>query len=137
MDVSLRSPLTLNLDITNLEERYPSIEFGLELEDAAFGRSLSLRDSIWVEQAVWESFRRDLSTTPSLSMATARGPIAFFDMNDAFRFMIAFEGGNPTLTVTFKRRDACRTASLEVVHRIDDDAFGHIQRAFAECVIGL
>ena len=75
MDVAVRLPFRIDLDILEVEDRFPSLQFAVAV-DRRSSSTLSFYDEIWIEHARWS---------------------VFVD--------------------------------------IDDDTFGHIQSAFAECPI--
>lgn len=135
MHVHIALPFRIELDIVGIEQRFPSLEIAVSIVEDRGSGGMSYRDVVWVEQGVWSAFLETLESTSFISLRQRVVEIAFGDVDQAFHFGISSREDAVLLRASFGFRRLLRRASFEIAADLDDDAFGHIQRAFAACPI--
>ena len=134
MDVSVRLPFRVDFDILEVENRFPSIQLAVRIEIRP-SFTLLLEDAIWVEHVKWTTFVDELSSSSFSLLSDGHRELAFIDLSNVFFFGIRGHANGMELRTSWRPWKRDGHVSFEIVEKIDDDTFGHIQRAFAACPI--
>ncbi|NHB63692.1 MULTISPECIES: hypothetical protein [Morganellaceae] len=79
MDIEIKNPINITLDVIELDEHVPSMKFNLTIRVDKFGYSLDVNMQLWIECQCFDSFIDNLR----------RNDIARLkDMNGAFELLL-------------------------------------------------
>lgn len=127
MKINLERPLSLKLEVVEIDDHVPSMRVEVEIVVKQFQHALQYEGAFWIACEDWDRFKETLGSLE-------RGEAVLQDMNGYFMLGIHQDSSGLSLSWNFTKVDLGGGRKTEVAFssNIDDDMLGKIKDEFSE-----